>query len=78
MSSGGGHVGASHQRQRCGAVSDRTNRICRGTGEIVVMNGSSGVHTAAEHANTHTVRYITVRIDLGSVGLEISLRRRPV
>jgi len=38
------------------------------------MNGRSGVHTAAEHTNTHTVRHI----DLGSVGLESRLRRRPV
>ena len=45
---------------------------------IVVTNRRSGVHTAAEHANAHTVRHIVVSIDLGSVGLEIGLRRRPV
>jgi hypothetical protein len=62
-------AGAGRRRQRCGAASDRTNRICRRTGGIVVTNGRSGVHTAAEHANTHTARHIAVSIDLGSLGI---------
>ena len=67
---------AERRRQRCGAASDRTDRNCRRTGDIVVTNGRSGVRTAAEHANTHTARHIAVSIDLG--GVEIGSRRRPV
>jgi hypothetical protein len=73
MASGGDGTGAGRRGQRCGAVSDGTNGMSRRTRAIVVTNRWCGVHTAAEHANTHTARHIAVSVDLGGVG-----RRRPV
>jgi hypothetical protein len=69
MASGGDGTSAGHRGQRCGVASDGTNGISRRPRAIVVANGWSGVHSAAEHANAHTARHIGVSVDLGGVGM---------
>jgi hypothetical protein len=69
MASGGDGTGAGRGGHRCGAASDGMNGICRGANAIVVTNGRPGMHTTAEHANTHAARHIAVSVDLGGVGM---------